>query len=117
MPGLLDGGLQAIFGAAFAPLYLDGTLHRIGKDADGQVITPVTFTDVPIKGQQDKLKDEQRRDWKIPDRGVLLIVLQAGVPAAPTDDDEITLAGQRWRISHIDRDPAQAAWTMAGVPA
>ncbi|WP_343711905.1 hypothetical protein [Inquilinus sp.] len=115
--GLLDGGLQGIFGAAFAPLYLAGTLHRIGKDAEGQVVTPVTWTDVPIRAQQDELSDQQRRDWGIPSRGVLLIVLQAGVAAEPTDDDEITVAGQRWRISHIERDPAQAAWTMAGQPA
>lgn len=114
--GLLDGTLQAVFGAAFGVFYMSGTLHVIGKDADGQVILPPTFTAVPIKGQQDALSDRQRADWGIPDSGVLLIVLQAGVATAPTADDEITLAGQRWRISNIDRDPAQAAWTMAGVP-
>lgn len=115
--GLLDGGLQAIFGAAFRPLYLDGKLHRIGKDADGQVVVPVTWTDVDIKGQRDDYTDLQRRDWKIPDKAVRLIVLQAGVSAEPTADDEITLAGQRWRISNISRDPASAAWIMMGQPA
>lgn len=115
--GLLDGGLQAIFGAAFRPIYLDGTLHRIGKDGDGAIILPVTWSDVPIKGQRDDYSDKQRQDWNIPDKAVRLIVLQAGVGAEPTADDEITLMGQRWRISNISRDPAAAAWTMMGMPA
>lgn len=117
MPGLLDGGLAAVFAAAFAPIYLPGTLHRIGKDADGAIIKPVTWTDVPIRGQRDDYTDLQRADWNIPQKAVRLIVLQTGVPAEPTDDDEITLLGQRWRISNISRDPAAAAWTMMGMPA
>lgn len=115
--GLLDGGLQAIFGAAFAPIYLSGTLHRIGKDGSGAIIKPVAWTDVAIKGQRDDYTDLQRADWNIPQKAVRLIVLQAGVPAEPTADDEITLAGRRWRISNISRDPASAAWIMMGQPA
>jgi hypothetical protein len=114
--GLLDGGLAAIFGAAFGTIYLPGKLHVIGKDADGQVITPVTWSDVDIRGQRDDYSDKQRQDWKIPDKAVRLIVLQAGVATAPTADDEITLLGQRWRVSNISRDPAAAAWTMIGQP-
>lgn len=113
--GLLDGGLQRIFGAAFAPLYLAGTLHRIGKDADGQIVRPVTWADVPIRGQQDDYSDSLRAEGKVPDGAVRLIVLQAGITAEPTTDDEITLAGKRWRISNIGRDPAAAAWTMMGI--
>ncbi|MBW8725444.1 MAG: hypothetical protein JF625_09860 [Inquilinus limosus] len=114
---LLDGSLRAVFGAAFAPLLLDGTLHVAVKDADGGMILPPVFADVPVKGHRDEIGDRQRADWGIPDRAVRLIVLQAGVAAAPTLDDEITLTGGRWRISTIACDPAGAAWILTGMPA
>ncbi|MGK9168023.1 hypothetical protein KXR53_17070 [Inquilinus limosus] len=114
---LLDSTLRAVFGAAFAPLLLDGTLHVAAKDADGQVILPPAFADVPVKGHRDDAGDRQRTDWGIPGQAVRLIVLQAGVVSEPTLDDEITLAGGRWRISSIERDPAGAAWIVTGVPA
>jgi hypothetical protein len=115
--GLLDGRLQAVFGAVFASLLPDGTLHVAAKDADGQVILPPVFADVPVKGHRDDVTDRQRADWDIPDRAARLIVLQAGVPAAPSPDDEITLAGGRWRIGAVERDPAGAAWILTGMPA
>ncbi|MFE0754172.1 hypothetical protein ACFW16_09485 [Inquilinus sp. NPDC058860] len=114
---LLDGPLRTVFGAVFAPLLPDGTLHVVAKDADGQVILPPTFADVPVKGHRDQAGDRQRADWGIPDQAARLIVLQAGVVAAPTVDDEITLAGGRWRIGSVERDPAGAAWILTGVPA
>lgn len=114
---LLDGPLRVVFGAAFAPLLLDGTLHVAAKDTDGGMILPPVFADVPVKGHRDEIGDLQRADWGVPDRAVRLIVLQAGVAATPTLDDEITLAGGRWRISTVDSDPAGAAWVLTGVPA
>jgi hypothetical protein len=114
---LLDGPLRAVFGAAFAPLLLDGMLHVAAKDADGRVMLPPVFADVPVKGHRDDAGDRQRADWGIPDRAARLIVLQAGVVSEPTPDDEITLAGGRWRISTVGRDPAGAAWILTGVPA
>jgi hypothetical protein len=114
---LFDGYFRTVFGAAFAPLLPDGTLHVAAKDADGQVIQPASFADIPVKGHRDESSDRQRADWSIPDRAARLIVLQAGVAAAPTPDDEITLAGGRWRISAVEQDPAGAAWILTGVPA
>ncbi|OWJ68709.1 hypothetical protein [Inquilinus limosus] len=114
---LLDGSLRAAFGAALGPLLLDGMLHVAAKDAGGGVILPPVFADVPVKGHRDEIGDRQRADWGIPDRAARLIVLQAGVAAEPTPDDEITLAGGRWRISAVERDPAGAAWILTGMPA
>lgn len=113
---LLDGSLRAAFGAALGPLLLDGTLHVAAKDAGGGMILPPIFADVPVKGHRDELGDRQRADWGIPDRAARLIVLQTGVAAEPTLDDEITLAGDRWRISTVERDPAGAAWILTGMP-
>lgn len=115
--GLLDGGLQAIFGAAFAPLFLDGVLHVIAKDVSGAIIKPVTFTDVPVKLMPDSLEALLKQGWQIPDRAIALIVLQAGIAAAPTLDDQITDgAGARWRVSKIGQDPSRGAWIILGTP-
>jgi hypothetical protein len=113
---LLDGSLRAVFGAALAPLLPDGTLHVVAKDANGQVVLPPIFANRPVKGHRDELSDRQRADWGVPDRAVRLVVLQAGITMAPTPDDEITLAGVRWRISTVDCDPAGAAWVLTGMP-
>lgn len=116
--GLLDTRrLQAIFGAIFAPLYAAGTLHIIGRDADGRIIRPVTWTDLSIQGQSDNGSDQLRADGTIPGQVSQLIVLQAGMAVSPTPDDEITLAGRRWRISSVSRDPADAAWVVLAIPA
>lgn len=114
--GLLDGALQAVFGGAFGPLFLDGTLHAASTVPDGEGGFTTAFTDHAIKGMVDTYTDEYRARNGIPETDVKLIVLQFGVAGIPTLDGQITLRGARYSIQAIGQDPAQAAWTIRGRP-
>ncbi len=106
---------QAVFGAYFTP----GLLHRQTLDADGLVIQPPQFTDVPIKVQVDSISAIERTagGGAIPDRAVRILVLSGGVSPAPTQDDEITADGVRYRIAApIKSDPAKIGWDLMAVP-
>lgn len=114
--GLLDGGLQAVFGAAFAPIYLAGTLHRASRtEADNGDVT-VTWTDAPIRYQPDKITEAMRRAEGFTDKDAAFIILQSGVSPAPTTADEIT-AGGRWAVKSVDADPANTHWVVRASPA
>lgn len=114
--GLLDGGLRAVFGGAFGPLFLDGTLHAATTVSDGEGGFVRSFVDHPVKGMVDTYSDEFRARTGVPDTDVRLIVLQFGVTVVPDTDAQITLRGTRYAIQAIEQDPAQAAWTMRGRP-
>ncbi|WP_427023035.1 hypothetical protein ACP4J4_10360 [Aureimonas ureilytica] len=116
--GLLDGGLQATFGAIFSPLFLDATLHTDRKQTivGGRPTGPVTWTDTACKGMVDTYSDSYRLRTGIPDTDVRLIVLQQGVAAKPSTDSEITIRGARYKIMSVEMDPAQASWTFRGRP-
>lgn len=114
--GLLDGGLAAVFGGAFGPLFLDGTLHVESLVPDGEGGFTSTFVDHPVKGMVDSYSDAYRTQFGIPETDVKLIVLQFGATGAPSTDAQITLRGTRYSIQSIEQDPAQAAWTIRGRP-
>lgn len=116
MTGLLDGGLQAVFGAAFGGLYLDATLHRQGLTfaSDGDVTEPGD-TNEPVKAHFDRVTEAMRQAEGYSEKDVAILILQDGVSAAPTTDDELTLGGQRWKIVGLpDEDPARTYWLVRG---
>lgn len=107
---------QAVFGAYFTP----GLLHRLALDADGLVIQPPTFAaGAGIKVQVDSISAIERSvsGGTIPDKAVRILVLTGGVSPAPTQDDEITADGVRYRIAApIKSDPAKIGWDLMAVP-
>lgn len=116
MTGLLDGGLQGVFGAAFGGIYLDATLHRKGLvfASDGGVSSPGD-SDEPVKAHFASVTEAMRQAEGYSERDVALLILQSGVSAAPTTDDAITLSGQRWAIAGpITEDPARTHWLVRG---
>lgn len=119
MTGTLDGGMRAIFGAAFASLYLDATLHRrtTSVASDGDVTA--SETDEDVKAHFDRITETMRRSEGYADGDVAILALQVNaagdqVSPAPTTDDEITLGGQRWAIGSIEADPAATHWIIRG---
>lgn len=110
--GLLDGGLQAIFGNVFGPLLLPGTLHKMSWSEDSEgTITEHPSLDIPIKAMEEVVSEAVRAQAGIPAQDAKFIVLQLGVGVTLQQGDQITLRGRRWVFrSPIDEDPAQASW-------
>lgn len=121
--GILDGGIQAVFGAAFGGLYHDATL--LGGDGpiydDGGNITGYGRQTWPCKAQVDAV-DWSMRDGYI-DGDVRILILSAGLEVAVTADHEIEVQAerfrvdggyQRWSISAPSMDAAGSHWVVRG---
>ena len=117
MMGLLDGGLQRIFGNVFAPFFLAGTLHSAEQVEDGQGGMEVIYTDYTVKA----MKDQWRRsyaDYGLPRTDAVILILQLGMTVAPKPEDQITVTAliggasstERFAIGPIAQDPASAHW-------
>ncbi len=112
--GLLDGGLQSVFGAAFGSIYLDGSLIRVTLVDDGEGGGSEITETHPIKGQVDAVTERMRQSAGYTDGDMRIIVLQAGLGFRPNTDDRITLGGRNWAIADIEADPANTHWIARG---
>lgn len=115
--GLLDGGLKAVFGGAFASIYLPGTLHKAARSYDDGGTISQSFVSFPIRVQRDDVTEAMRGEAGYTERDVALIVLSQGVPVEPSTDDEITVSGVRYKLGQVGRDAASSHWFMRGTPA
>lgn len=114
--GLLDGGLTAVFGAAFNGIYLPGTLHRQTRTEADNGDVSVLWSDSPIRYQPDRITQAMRQAEGYTDKDAAFLILQAGVAQEPTTDDEFT-AGGRWAVKSVDADPANTHWIIRASPA
>lgn len=115
--GLLDGGLQTIFGNVFGPLLLDATLHKASQffDDGGSVLE--SFNNYPCKAMEETVSAVVRAQAGIPAKDVRFIVLQLSVGAKLEPGDELTIRGARWKLrAPVDQDPAQASWGVWASP-
>jgi hypothetical protein len=114
--GLLDGGLAAIFGAAFGGVYLAGTLHRVtlGEDEDGR--RTKTKADVPMRYQREALSEQARAAAGIPAKDIKLLILAHELGGKPTAEDEFTTPEGRFRIAACETDPASTHFIVRGSP-
>lgn len=118
--GILDGGIQAVFGAAFGSIYLGGSLIRVALNEDGQGGgNPVDGAPVPIRVQTDACDERMRGQDGYTDKDVKLLVLRAGVPGGDIDTDcrIIDGRGDEYEIAWVGTDPGQAYWECRGTPA
>lgn len=114
MAALLNGGLQAVFGAAFGAVYLPGYLLRTTLTDDGEGGYAVSHAVHSIKGQVDQASERMRRADGYTDGDMRVIVLQSGVTVEPNTDDLTVLGGKVWVLSGIQADPAITHWEMTG---
>jgi hypothetical protein len=117
MPGLLDGGLARIMGAAFGSTYLSATLHRAlpaVRDAGGSVTNAGQFADMPCRAMFELVAEELNVRDNVVDQAQRIFVLAASLTGPITPADQITLAGQRYQVVSVDRDPALAYWDLRG---
>lgn len=111
--GLLDGDVAAFFSETFSGLYLDATLHRATLTDDGSGGGAVTWTDEPVKAQLDAATQAMRDAPGYVDTDMRILVLAHGV-AEINADSQITVAGKRWSIANVGRDPALAYYDLHG---
>lgn len=114
MAALLNGGLQAVFGAAFGAVYLPGYLLRTTLTDDGEGSYTTSHAVHAIKGQVDQASERMRRAEGYTDGDMRIIVLQSGVTVEPNTDDLAILGGKVWALSGIQADPAITHWEMTG---
>lgn len=114
MAALLNGGLQAVFGAAFGAVYLPGYLLRTTLTDDGEGGYSTSHAVHAIKGQVDQASERMRRADGYTDGDMRVIVLQSGVTVEPNTDDLTVLGGKVWVLSGIQADPAITHWEMTG---
>jgi hypothetical protein len=113
--GVLDGGLQAIFGAAFSAVYLDGRHYQKAKAFDtGGNATGTVIKVQSVKGYRERITDAMRAAG-FADNESLLMILQTfdGLPIEkPLRTSVILLEGQRWIVGDIDEDPAHVYFAI-----
>ncbi len=113
----MDGGLAGIFGAAFGPMYLPATLHRATpavRDAGGTVTNPGGFTDIACRAQLEAQTEGPGVREDAVDLAQRIFVLAASITGVITPDDQITVAGQRYQVVRVDRDPGQTYFDLRG---
>lgn len=111
-----------IFGVDIAAIVNDtfaGNLHPLTLH---KITATVGDYGEPINSEVDHDGEGVRSKWKseiMVSRGyalgtVKIIVLQGGI-VEPTNDDAITIQGERFRIVDIEKDPVNATWSLAAV--
>lgn len=111
---MLDGQLAAIFGRAFAGIYLPAILHKREMAYDGDGNPTATVTDYPCRAQVDSATEAMRQAAGYTDSDVAIYVLAHGLSVDVTSNDEITVKGIRRSVASVDRDPAAAYFLCRG---
>lgn len=113
--GLLDGGLQQMFGAAFGTLLLEGRHYQNSQTfaANGDVSEVVIKTQ-SVKGYRE-ITNDRMRALGYSDRDARLLILQtyqSRAITAPKRDDIVLMDGLRWVCGDIDEDAAHTHWII-----
>ena len=116
--GLLNGGIESIFGAALSGLYLPATLHRDGTDpiydGEGNITGYTGGADIVCRAQMDAATWAMRQSEGHSDGDVRILVLSAGLGVEITTDFQISVAGKRWMVASAERDAARSHWICRG---
>lgn len=114
--GLLDGGIQSLFGTAFGSFYLDATLIRVTLVPDGMGGGTTTETSEPVKVQQDAVDERTRAEAGYAENERRFLILQAGVAGPLNGDCKLVFEGEEFLLSSPQQDPARSYWAVRAVP-
>lgn len=118
---LLGGGVAALFGELFAPLYLPAHVYGTTETYGGNGKLRREQTDRPCRAQVDSCTERMvaAEGYTDTDRAIFILAdtLEGGVDSdCEVVVDEGPYAGTRWRLATpIDRDPAGAYWRARGT--
>lgn len=111
---MLNGGVAALFGKAFAGLYLPATLNRRVMSYDGDGNPTAATTAYTCRAQLDSVTETMRQSAGYTEGDVAIYILSHGLPVPVTTDDEIAVKGALYSIASADTDPANAYWLCRG---
>lgn len=114
--GILDGGIQSLFGTVMGTFYLDATLIHVTNDFDDEGGTSETTSSQPVKVQEDMVSEETRSAGNFSQNEKRFIVLQKGVTGALDGDSRLTIGGVTYALRNPEQDPAKSYWLVRGVP-
>jgi hypothetical protein len=117
--GLLDGGLQQMFGAAFGTLLLEGRHYRYteSRAPNGDVSAPLTKVQ-SVRGYRETTRNRRSGDEGSGD-AIRFLVLQTydGRVIDPVQrGDVVAIDGLRIRVADSDEDAAHTHWLIEGTP-
>lgn len=117
--GLLDGGLQQMFGAAFGTLLLEGRHYHLTETraSNGDVTATVTKVQ-SIHGYREVTRDRRNGDEGAGQsyRFLILQTFDGRVIQPIARGDLIALDGLRVRLGSSDEDAAHTHWLVEGTP-
>lgn len=114
--GILDGGIQSLFGTVMGSFYLDATLIGVTLIYDDEGGTTETPTSQPVKVQEDMVSEETRAAGNFSQNEKRFIVLQKGVTGVLDGDSRLTIGGITYALRNPEQDPAKSYWLVRGVP-
>lgn len=114
--GILDGGIQSLFGTVFGAFYLDATLITVTNVYDGQGGTTETTSSQTVKVQEDAVSEITRAQGNFSQNEKRFIVLQKGVTGQINGNSRLTIGGVTYALREPDQDPAKSYWLVRGVP-
>lgn len=118
--GALDGGIAAVFGAAFSGIYLPGEVfHATTAKASGGKLTKTFGEPAPCRYQPEKTTQAMRQTEGYTDKDARFFILRAGVAPTPAldVDDEFQTSTGRWQVIAAGGDPASSYWDVHARPA
>lgn len=115
---MLDGGLKEVFGNAFGPIFLAGSLIKITRSHDdGGAITETEAAPIPVKCVPERITEAMRSADEYTQDDVAFIILQKGVTGPLLSGDKLIFEGVIYRIgAPITQDAAKATWTFRATP-
>ena len=114
--GILDGGIQSLFGTVMGAFYLDATLISTTQVYDDQGGTTETTSTQAVKVQEDMVSEANRAAGGFSQNEKQFFVLQKGVTGPLTGDSRLTIGGITYALREPQQDPAKSYWLVRGVP-
>lgn len=113
--GILNGGVQSLFGTVFGAFYLDATLTKIALTYDDEGGTTEAAQTFAVKVQENMVSEQTRAAGGFSQDEKQFIVLQSGVGTKLDGDCVLTIDGEHYALRNPEQDPAKSYWLVRGV--
>lgn len=113
--GILDGGIQSLFGTAFGTFYLPALIIRVVVTPDGSGGVIEQTASIPCRVQQDAVTDQMRLNGGYSETDARFLILQLGVGPI-NSDDRLSFNDATYLLSNPSQDPGKSYWACRATP-